>query len=76
MKLLIALTILLAGCTANKATFETGNDTNYKRPATVEAGVKPPVITPCIKHKGKCKNPNFKKGHSHKKAKKNKKSKH
>ena len=84
--LIIALSILLAGCTANKATFETSNDTNYKPVVItiidinkVPPVVKPPVVTPpssCIKHKNKCKNKRFKNGHANKKAKKDKKSKH
>ena len=88
MKLsIIALTIILTGCTASNATFETGKDTYYKpvnkAPETVVTPpeiAKPPAVIPrpkpCIKHKDKCKNPNFKKGHKkHKKHKKSKKSK-
>ena len=84
--LIIALTILLSACTANKQGFDTSRDINNKSKTVnitiidineVPPVVKPPVITPssCITHKGKCKNPNFKKGHANKKAKKDKKSK-
>ena len=86
--LIIALTILLAGCTANKAGFDTGRDINNKTKTVnitiidineVPDVVKPPVITTpssCITHKGKCKNKRFKGGHVNKKDKKAKKSKH
>ena len=86
--LIIALTIFLSACTANKQGFDTGRDTNNKSKTVnitiidineVPDVVKPPVITTpssCITHKGKCKSPNFKKGHANKKAKKDKKSKH
>ena len=87
MKLLIiALTILLAGCTGNKAGFETGQDTFYKPVVItiidineVPPVVKPPVITPpssCIKYKNKCKNKRFKGGHKKGKGKGHSKGKH
>ena len=86
--LIIALTIFLSACTANKQGFDTSRDANYKSKTVnitiidineVPDVVKPPVITPpssCITHKGKCKNKRFKNGHVHKKDKKAKKSKH
>ena len=85
--LLIALTILLSACTANKQGFDTGRDINNKSKTVnitiidineVPDVVKPPVITPssCIKHKNKCKNPNFKKGHQKAKGKGHHKGKH
>ena len=87
MKLsIIALTILLSACTANKQGFDTSRDINNKTKTInitiidineVPPVVKPPVITPssCIKHKNKCKNKRFKGGHVNKKDKKAKKSK-
>lgn len=73
--LIIALSIALSACTGNKAGFETGQDT-YSKPVVItiiDINEVPPVVTPCIKHKNKCKNPNHKKGHKkgkgHKKAK-------
>ena len=77
--LVIALSIALSACTGNKAGFETSRDTNYKSKTVnitiIDINEVPDVVKPCITHKGKCKNPNFKKGHSHKKAKKAKKPK-
>ena len=81
MKLsIIALTILLAGCTGNKATFETSRDTNNKSKTInitiIDINEVPPVVTPCIKHKNKCKNKRFKGGHKKGKGKGHSKGKH
>ena len=83
--LVIALSIALSGCTGNKAGFETSRDTNNKSKTVnitiidineVPPVVKPPVVTPCIKHKNKCKNKRFKNGHKKAKGKGHHKGKH
>ena len=85
--LIIAITIFLSACTANKQGFDTSRDINNKTKTInitiidineVPDVVKPPVITPssCITHKGKCKNKRFKNGHQKAKGKGHHKGKH